>query len=225
MDLFYGSEERTNRAVTALYNTPGNNFRIFFNGSLIYGGLGCSLDMNSADFHDSNEKINALLEINGLFTKSFIELISEALLKCRVLDKLLAVQKLDHLDIEGAIHLYYNILSEPCGVCKNITDEALLHKYSLLHSFSLEESLRSVREYLIAATAKDCSLMICFRHSADEEQSTTEHDSIFLKSCNQMFYYKANFIDLDMKPLKKMVWYYKLDQKIVNYYTQCCDAK
>lgn len=29
-----------------------------------------------------------------------------------------------------------------------------------------------------------------------------------------------NFIDLDMKPLKKMEYYYELDKKILNCYTQ-----
>ena len=37
---------------------------------------------------------------------------------------------------------------------------------------------------------------------------------------NQSYDYKAYFIDLDVKPLDKMVHYFKLDQKIVNFYTR-----
>jgi len=178
------------QAISSLFSTPGNNFRIFLNGSLIFGGLGGGIDMTAARSCEENEKIDALLKVHGLRLASFIELLVEALQKSAVLDKLLAVQKLDRLDVEGAIHLYYNIISEPCKVCKDITNTELQHQYSLLHSLSLEESLKIVREYLIAATAKDCSLMISFKPT-DVGATSTDYSSIFLKSCNQSFDYKV----------------------------------
>lgn len=219
LDLFSGSKDRIYKAITALFTAPGNNFRIFFNGSLIFGCLGGSMDTRAARSHEENKNIDALLMASGLQLASFIELLAEALLKSAVLDKLLAAQKLDIFDIEGAIHVYYNIVSDPCSVCKDMIDGELLHLYSSLHSLSLEESLKIVREYLIAATAKDCSLMISFKPT-DVGATTTENSSIFLESCSKSFDYKANFIDLDPKPLNKMVYYYKLDQKIVDYYTK-----
>ncbi|ONK77818.1 uncharacterized protein A4U43_C02F11010 [Asparagus officinalis] len=218
LDLFSGSKDRIYQAITSLFTTPGNNFRVFQNGSLIFGGLGGGMDMTDARSHEANEKVEALLKGSGLKLATFIELIVEVLLKSAVLDKLLAAQKLDLVDIEGAIHLYYNIISEPCIVCKDVIDTELMHQYSFLHSLSLEESLKIVREYLIAATAKDCSLMLSFRH-ADVGATETDSSSIFLKSCGLSFEYKVNFLDLDLKPLNKMVYYYELDQKIVNYYT------
>ncbi|KAF6158240.1 hypothetical protein GIB67_015034 [Kingdonia uniflora] len=72
---------------------------------------------------------------------------------------------------------------------------------------------------MIAATVKDCSLMLSFRPKMDEDQMSL-HNTVYLESINQRFDYKAYFIDLDMKPLKKMVHYYELDQKIVSCYTQ-----
>jgi len=59
----------------------------------------------------------------------------EALQKSAVLDKLSAVQKLERLDVEGAIHLYYNIILEPCKMCKDITNTELQHQYSFCFSF------------------------------------------------------------------------------------------
>jgi inositol-pentakisphosphate 2-kinase len=41
---------------------------------------------------------------------------------------------------------------------------------------------------------------------------------------NCMFYLQAYFVDLDVKPLDKMPHYFKLDQKIVNFYTKNGDA-
>lgn len=80
-------------------------------------------------------------------------------------------------------------------MCKDIINTELLHHYSFLHSFSLEESLKVVREYLIAATAKDCSLMLSFRPT-DLEARTAENSSIFLESCNQSFEFKVCMICL-----------------------------
>ncbi|KAJ4964310.1 hypothetical protein NE237_024249 [Protea cynaroides] len=119
----------------------------------------------------------------------------------------LSAQKLDQLDIEGAIHAYYNIVSQPCKVCRDLGDSELSRMYLSLHSISLEESLKI-----------DCSLMISFRPREDGDPGSA-HNSVFLKSTNQSFDYKVNFIDLDLKPLKNMVYYYELDQKIVSCYT------
>jgi len=43
-----------------------------------------------------------------------------------------------------------------------------LDEYASLHSASLEECLRITKDYLIAATSKDCSLIVCFRQTKEE---------------------------------------------------------
>ncbi|XP_038990357.1 inositol-pentakisphosphate 2-kinase IPK1 isoform X3 [Phoenix dactylifera] len=199
-----------------------NNFRIFLNGSLIFGGLGGGMDSSAVRSHETNTAIEDLIKVSGLQLPSFLELVSETIFSSGVLDQLLATQKLDVLDIEGAIHAYYNIISQPCMVCKNSGDPELLDQYSSLHSLPLEKRLKIVRDYLIASTAKDCSLMISFR-PVDSGSTGSGYNSIFLESSNQSFEYKARFIDLDMKPLEKMVHYYELDQKIVNFYMKSDD--
>ncbi|XP_017699409.2 inositol-pentakisphosphate 2-kinase IPK1 isoform X2 [Phoenix dactylifera] len=222
LDLFSGSKDRIYQAMTALFATPQNNFRIFLNGSLIFGGLGGGMDSSAVRSHETNTAIEDLIKVSGLQLPSFLELVSETIFSSGVLDQLLATQKLDVLDIEGAIHAYYNIISQPCMVCKNSGDPELLDQYSSLHSLPLEKRLKIVRDYLIASTAKDCSLMISFR-PVDSGSTGSGYNSIFLESSNQSFEYKARFIDLDMKPLEKMVHYYELDQKIVNFYMKSDD--
>ncbi|XP_010940105.1 inositol-pentakisphosphate 2-kinase IPK1 isoform X3 [Elaeis guineensis] len=222
LDLFSGSKDRIYQAITTLFATPQNNFRIFLNGSLIFGGLGGGMDSAAVRSHEENTAIKDLIKVSGLQLPGFLELVAEAIFSSGVLDKLLATQKLDVLDIEGAIHAYYNIISQPCMVCKNLGDPELLDQYSLLHSFPLDKSLKILRDYLIAATAKDCSLMISFR-PVQGGSAASGYNSIFLESSNQNFEYKAYFIDLDMKPLEKMVHYYELDQKIVIFYMKSKD--
>ncbi|KAJ9674772.1 hypothetical protein PVL29_023980 [Vitis rotundifolia] len=221
LDLFSGSKEKIHKAVKALFTTPQNNFRVFLNGSLIYGGLGGGTDSTSFMVGEAFEDVlKCVIQAEvGMRMESFLHLVSETVSKSGVLDRLLEVQKLDIFDIEGAIHAYYDIVSEPCTVCRDLGEDIASHRYTSLHSIPSDESLKIVRDYLIAATAKDCSLMISFAPRKDGD-SASPYSNVYLASTDQSFDYKAYFIDLDMKPLKKMQYYYELDQKIVSCYTQ-----
>ncbi|XWS24398.1 hypothetical protein CRYUN_Cryun28dG0098500 [Craigia yunnanensis] len=223
LDLFSGSRNGICKAIKALNTSPQNNFRVFLNGSLVFGGLGGGTDCSTILVGEAFENAlkNVIQADNGLRTTSFIQLVAEAVYTSGVLDQLLEVQKLDAYDIEGAIHAYYNIISQPCMVCRELSKDKLSHRYTSLHSIPLDESLKIVKDYLIAATAKDCSLMISFRPKEDGDLlSGSSHNTVYLGSTNQVFEYKVYFIDLDLKPLKKIEYYYELDKKIVNCYSQ-----
>ncbi|GAB2272711.1 Inositol-pentakisphosphate 2-kinase [Dionaea muscipula] len=225
LDLFSGSRDRVHKAIQALFATPQNNLRVFLNGSLVYGGLGGGMNgtsfVNGEAFEDY---IKCFMHAaDGSRTRIFEHLVAETVFKLGVLDRLLGVQKLDSLDVEGAIHAYYNIVSQPCVVCKRIGEDKQQCKYLSLHSIPLEESMKIVKNYLIAATAKDCSLMISFR-PREHRDPESSYSTVYLESTNQKFEFKAYFIDLDLKPLKKMEHYYELDQKIVNCYAQMVNS-
>ncbi|XP_010540332.1 PREDICTED: inositol-pentakisphosphate 2-kinase isoform X2 [Tarenaya hassleriana] len=218
LDLFSGSKERIHRAIKALYSTPQNNFRVFLNGALLFGGSGESIGRTTPEYGDAFEDaLKGFIQADdGLRTKYFLELVSESVYSSRVLDMLLEVQKLDNLDVEGAIHCYYDVISQPCSVCKELEQDGL---YASLHSLPLDESLKIVKDYLIAATAKDCSVMISFQ-SRDDLDSARSCSDVYLQSTKQTFDYKVHFIDLSLKPLEKMEAYYELDKKIMSCYTE-----
>ncbi|WVY92203.1 hypothetical protein V8G54_037717 [Vigna mungo] len=220
LDLFSGSKERIQKAIKGLLITPQNNFRVFLNGSLILGGLGgVAKNTDVCIAKKFEDELKSFIEVDdGLCTENLLTLVTEALQKSGVLDKLLDVQKLDSIDIEGVIHAYYNITSEQCMVCKELSEEQA-KIYASLHSASFDESLRIVKDYLIAATAKDCSLMLCFR-PRNEEDSGLVYNNIYLESTKQAFDFKVYFIDLDLKRLSKVRDYYELDKKIVSRYRQ-----
>ncbi|XP_058224763.1 inositol-pentakisphosphate 2-kinase-like isoform X4 [Rhododendron vialii] len=221
LDLFSGSKDRMHKAIKALFVTPQNNFRVFLNGSLILGGLGGGADSTSCMIGEAFENVlNGVIQADvGQRTSNFLHLVTEAISGSGLLDQLLEVQKLDNIDIEGAIHAYYNLVCQPCIACRDLGGEKLSARYANLHSMSSDESLKIVRDYLIAATAKDLSLMISFRTREDRDVESP-YNGVFLDSTNQRFEYKESFIDLDMKPLKKMELYYERDQQIVNCYSQ-----
>ncbi|KAI3464923.1 hypothetical protein Pfo_021586 [Paulownia fortunei] len=221
LDMFSGSKDRVQKAIKSLFLTPQNNFRVFLNGSLIFGGMDGAADsasyMVDRVFQDRLKRV--IVAKDGMHTKHFLELVVETLLKSDLLNRFLEVQKLDAFDIEGAIHAYYDIVSQPCMVCLEKGRNKLLGRYSSIHSMPWDEKLKIVRDYLISATAKDLSMMISFRSRGNMDLESP-YSVVFLESTNQTFDYKASFIDLDMKPLKKMKYYYELDQQIVSCYVQ-----
>lgn len=194
--MFSGCKERIHKAIKDLFATPQNNFRVFLNGSLIFGGLGGGAPTTSCQIAKTFEdKLKSVIQADdGLYTEKFLNLVAETVHKSGVLDQLLKVQKLDTIDVEGAIHAYYDITSQQCMICRGLKEEQS-KRYTSLHSLSLEESLRTVKDYLIAATAKDCSLIICFRPRKEGYlESAFNHVSI--ESTKQTFDFKVGTCSL-----------------------------
>ncbi|KAH9319519.1 hypothetical protein KI387_021288 [Taxus chinensis] len=68
------------------------------------------------------------------------------------------------------------------------------HIHEYFNSLSLEESRKIVRDFLIATTAKDCSLMLTFQpvhQHAMDVNSLDGNNLIYLTATNQTFRYKA----------------------------------
>ncbi|KAJ0548763.1 putative inositol-pentakisphosphate 2-kinase [Helianthus annuus] len=218
LDMFSGSKGRVAKSVKDLFLTPQNNFRVFLDGRLVFGSLGGEVDDTNTQiaeaFEDTLKGFFKTDDDGGMRIPEFLQLVAGAVSESGILDRLLQVQKLDAFDIEGAIHAYYDVVSQPCSVCKELQTDGY-------HSISFDQSLKIVRDFLISLTAKDLSLMISFRPTPKgNSQSPPYAGTLYLESLNQSFDYKASFIDLDMKPLEKMPYYYKLDQEIVSCYTR-----
>lgn len=199
--MFSGSKERILKSVRDLYSTPQNNFRVFLNGSLVFGSLGGGKYRTNVHKDKAFEdELKSVIQVDDdMRTTCFLQLVSEAVFRSGLLDRLLEVQKLDVFDIEGAIHAYYDVLSQPCEICKELGEDKLSGRYSFLHSLPLDESLKIVREYLIAATAKDLGVMISFR-TREKGDPKSQYNVIFQELTGQSFDYKV-------KNLRFLYWF------------------
>ncbi|KAJ4879634.1 Inositol-pentakisphosphate 2-kinase family protein [Raphanus sativus] len=229
LDLFSGSKDRIHKAIRALYATPQNNFRVFLNGSLVFGGLGGGTCKTTSKVEQDFEHIlkDIIKTKDGPRANHFIELVAETVYTSGVLDHLLDVQKLDKYNIEGAIHVYYDLINQPCKVCKELekSTKSSASQFSSMHLIPMAEKVNVLKEFLISATAKDCSVMISFRSTNDVISRSSSHSNLHLESAKQEFDYKVHFIDLDMRPLKKMEVYYELDKKIMKTYLEMMKKK
>lgn len=196
LDLFSGSKPRVLKSIKNLFLTPQNNFRVFINGSLIFGSSGGEAEDTDIQIAQSfEETLKPIIQSDdGMRTSTFLQLVGEAVFKSGIMNRLVDVQKLDAFDIEGAIHAYYDVMGQPCVVCRELGEGNVLSnqsKYDALHSISFEESLKIVRDFLVASTAKDLSLMIGFR-GRGKGNTVSNYDVVSIDSSNQSFDYKVN---------------------------------
>ncbi|XP_048200072.1 inositol-pentakisphosphate 2-kinase [Perognathus longimembris pacificus] len=150
-----------------------------------------------------------------------------------LLYKTLQVQMLDQLDIEGLYPLYSRVeqyLEEFPEQRKSLQIDGPYDKafYQKLLDLSAEDdgsvafALTKVQQYRVAMTAKDCSIMIalspCLQDSSSDQRPV-------VASSRSRLAFSVSVLDLDLKPYESIPHQYKLDSKIVSYYTKTVHAK
>jgi len=95
LDLFSGFKDRIHKAIKALYTTPQNNFQVFVNGSLVFGGFRGGLCKTTSKLELAFEHLLKdfikTQDNSSLHAKHFIELVAEIVNASRALDQLLDV--------------------------------------------------------------------------------------------------------------------------------------
>uniref|UniRef100_A0A8C6QI07 Inositol-pentakisphosphate 2-kinase n=1 Tax=Nannospalax galili TaxID=1026970 RepID=A0A8C6QI07_NANGA len=150
-----------------------------------------------------------------------------------LLYKTLQVQMLDLLDIEGLYPLYNRVeryLEEFPEERKTLQIDGPYDEvfYQKLLDLSTEDdgtvafALTKVQQYRVAMTAKDCSIMIalspCLQDSSSDQRPV-------VPSSRSRLAFSVSVLDLDLKPYESIPHQYKLDSKIVNYYSKTVHAK
>ena len=166
-----------------------------------------------------------------------------------VLQKLLSIQALDEHDIEGIYPLYQHVLqqlkashtdctgdsaamlSSPVAAGQQSLDalqpcQAYIHQ---LLDLGWSEHMQILQNYLLATTAKDCSLMIAIQavlqpdlqlrkdNSAQLHTHMSPQEILSSPDLTCPLHFKLTIVDLDRKPHAKIDAHHRLDQEIM-----CC---
>ncbi|CAL8071798.1 unnamed protein product [Orchesella dallaii] len=97
-----------------------------------------------------------------------------------------------------------------------------------------EQETQSMELYLLAATAKDCSIMVTFSPTEDfsEQTNNSESNSCFYKDTDLLIddlnkkthRVRIGVADLDPKPVTTIVRHYLRDNEMLQAYETCCNA-
>lgn len=145
-----------------------------------------------------------------------------------VLGRILQVQMLDNLDIEGIYPLYKRVerhLEEFPKERGRLQIDGPYHDSFLEvvkncppeDDGSVEYAIGKVHQYRVAMTAKDCSVMITLAPGDEEDEEVLE-SNLEIQPSKPHFSYSVAILDLDPKPYDAIPYQHKLDSKIVNYY-------
>lgn len=160
-----------------------------------------------------------------------------------VLHRILATQMLDDTDIEGIHPLFLRLkdrfdtnpeLRTSCGIDGPFSD-TYWDGYP-------DPEVRKIKEFMVAKTAKDCSIMIAIQPLPQkiEKNSCNGHDSsnsktmqdngiihpdaadiptnVLVDGCGRKFLFSVAVIDWDPKPLERISKYHYEDGEIVKNY-------
>ncbi|XP_052780269.1 inositol-pentakisphosphate 2-kinase-like [Mya arenaria] len=146
-----------------------------------------------------------------------------------VLNRILAVQQLDVLDIDGVYPLYKELEQQP-DICSsyhldgpyNEGDwlEALTHDCGeFIISDATLTAVDKVKRFLVSKTMQDCSIMVALQRINENENEATIGPCL-TDSEGQRFRFSVTIIDLDPKPFCKIPAYNRQDVDIVKAYRE-----
>ncbi len=146
-------------------------------------------------------------------------ILSKILLKEELLKRLQTLHRRDLIDIEGIHYLYQRIMGKGINESEQV--------WPFLDGMDDETRKMYIENFLVAATAKDCSFMISLvpvPFSVLERLKLSDFSLNHLSSATVefarcAFVYRISVTDLDRKQMENIPMYYKLDQEIVSVYS------
>ena len=214
LDLFSGDPERMQAALEALMDVPQNNLALFLGGDRVdpVGQTG----------------IEAACAVLGRDTSSHLAAtVRDVLVHEGVLDKLLQMQTLCEYDVHAVELLCRGLIGDSDDYehsddykHSDQSDDGTTYDCTAMNAFldrvAGDESRRLdvLADYCIAATAKDCSILVAM--TLDSGNSPTKQGT----SPRQLgivgdIAYRVTVVDLDIKPLEKLAAHKRLDLDIL----------
>ncbi|KAJ3333709.1 Inositol-pentakisphosphate 2-kinase [Blyttiomyces sp. JEL0837] len=242
LDLFSGVEERMMHGLRSLFQCPQNNLKAFLNGNKIDLRLDSDLNSLTNELNLTSEQILALLTrilrqeplLYNLrqhqmkldpFGVEIIHSIYQDYLTRMNQPTTSNTNTTSTSTTPSSNTAYPSLIPQPTPV----QWERILQDYldrngqtQALDTLTESQKLQSIYEFTISTALKDCSLIITLRKKSS---SYVRHSNSgffpppitrVLDACGYLWEYKIHVVDVDIKPVTKIVSYLDKDKRIVH---------
>ncbi|KAI8917098.1 inositol-pentakisphosphate 2-kinase [Powellomyces hirtus] len=231
LDLYSREEDRIRKAFDSLLPNAQNNLRLFLDGQRLNLTLSTGAALNNF-FHPADASAH---DPSSTGLASLFENLIAILTRDNLLQRLRYHQRnLDSLDIEGIFPLYATLPDDVKNANPSLSEwKETMDLYqqrieqnddiaAQLSKCSPKERLQFIHEYLLAATLKDCSIIIAMwledPNSTEPSDTPANEGTVRLDTSSQVLRYRVGILDIDPKRITKIPDYYKLDQNIVEHF-------
>ncbi|GMT16751.1 hypothetical protein PFISCL1PPCAC_8048, partial [Pristionchus fissidentatus] len=208
LSLFSSDEKEQKEALEALIRDPHRNLRIFLDGKTVHTNEAFlqRRELEKVLYPEGDSSLDNLLDgvlsvLNGGGGGGGER--GDERRQDSLLGQLLKGQRMDELGIVKAHRLFFTLeQKEQAEVGRKVQSQGGL-------SFLADQSPVSLlKRFFLAATLKDCSIMISLRLIKDDSDLEEETDLIRLPS-GHTFAYSVKVVDLDPKAPKNMISSYR----------------
>lgn len=243
MDLFSGDPNRLKYSIKCLFETPQNNLQIFKDGQLIYGENRKNHEVLCDIFEDKFEtslesfchfitkslltnllvenqcpNLKSEQEMENFPKKSDIkgcEFSGNNLPRGCVLERIVNIQKLDQW---GSEEIYSNLQNNNM----NLNDSVSIPLCKLNHQIDLHSV---VRQYLIAAVARDLSLMITFKRILTTSNLNVPQENVIKTENGRQYAIQIGVFDLYPKTMQSITKHVRKRQMIAKVYEELMEKR
>ncbi|KAF7731260.1 Inositol-pentakisphosphate 2-kinase [Apophysomyces ossiformis] len=217
MDLYSLDPARMRHALRELLlHHNQQKLRLFLDGR--------NVALDGVADHSDSLRAFFLQEQPNMLINSLVDLVLEILIRDPILQKLKSLQsRLDELDVEGILAFYQahpDLPTHDISVWQNVVKrfqkriETQPHLEQLIPE-DANEKIQRLYEYVLSMTFKDCSIMISV---TPHTGALTSENTIKLN--NQVYVYNVKVVDIDLKKMSKIPYWFNLDQRIVEHALQ-----
>ena len=237
------SERKSRRALSALADAPRNNLRVARRGRRWpESDSNESLDTRgheSLDYFVQETDRNVDVDVRLGGAARLLDLVDDALRLSGVLAFVLRAQRRDAVGAETAARLWLDLSAHELESRSTATREeppatrgvsATEIETSSFHgdAEAVEKTRRTLRDFVVAAVAKDCSVLVAMRGARDDDAFSDDDDGTFALASTAAeggtsvrYRCRVSVVDVDLKPIANMPKWLATHREIAENWGSC----
>ncbi len=237
------SERKSRRALSALADAPRNNLRVARRGRRWpESDSNESLDTRGhesldAFVQETDRNLDVDVRLGG--AARLLDLVDDALRLSGVLAFVSRAQRRDAVGAETAARLWLDLSAHELESRSTATREespatrgvsATEIETSSFHgdAEAVEKTRRTLRDFVVAAVAKDCSVLVAMRGARDDDAFSDDDDGTFALASTAAeggtsvrYRCRVSVVDVDLKPIANMPKWLATHREIAENWGSC----